>query len=137
MKVTLRQARMADFNRLIEIWQMEGFYYPPWDRIENLTNKLKLQPELFLVAEANSIVIGGVIGTYDGWGAYINHLAVHPMYRECGVDKSLLLEIEKRFKRLGVHKAFVFTIPGHPENKLYKQTDYTEWGISMGLEKDI
>jgi len=137
MVCVIRQARQKDFKSLIEIWQKAGFYYPSWDRRENLLNKINLQPALFLVAEVNGVVIGGVIGTYDGWAAYVNHLAIDPRYRHQKWDKLLLVEIERRFRKLGVETVFVFTFPKHSENKRYQEAGYKKWGTSLGWEKRL
>lgn len=137
MEVLIRQARKVDCRTLIKIWKSAGFFYAPWDNEAQLVKKMDLQPSLILVAETNAQVIGGVIGTYDGWGAYINHLAVDSEFKAKGVDILLLRHIERRLKTLGVTKVFVFTMPGHEENVLYSKSGYSEWGLSMGLEKDI
>ena len=137
MKIKIRQAQEKDFQKLREIWKKVGFFYEPWDQDKNLNKKLLMQSELFLVIEYGGSLAGVVIGTYDGWGAYINHLAIDPYFKGKNLENYLLLEIEKRLKNLGVKKVFVFTLPNHPENKLYKKFGYKEWGISLSLDKSI
>ena len=137
MKLLLRKANPSDFSQLITIWKLVGFYYPFWDTKKNLLKKIKLQPGLFITAEVDGKIAGGVIGTYDGWAAYINHLAVHPNYQELKIEDKLLSKIENCFKNLGVKKVFVQTLPGHIENRLYKKYGYAKWGVSIGWEKSI
>ena len=122
---------------MVRIWRDRGFYYSAWDSPRNLEKKIAFQPDLFLVAESGGVVVGGVIGTYDGWGAYINHLAARAGPREREIEKKLLHVLERNLKKLGVTTAFVSTLPGHSENRLYEQSGFRKWNISQGWEKRL
>src|SRR3989344_6208330 len=138
MKIVIRNANETDIGKLIVIWKRVGFYYESWDNNDRLSEKIKLQPELFKIAQIDGKTVGGVIGTYDGWASYINHLAVDPdLPNRDIILKNLLKDIQNEFKKKNVKNVFVFTFPNHEENKFFMENGFRNWGKSNGLSKDL
>jgi hypothetical protein len=61
---------------------------------EMLDRKLRVQPELFLVARDADLVIGAVMAGYDGVRGWIHRLAVRESSRRLGVGTALLRAAE-------------------------------------------
>jgi ribosomal protein S18 acetylase RimI-like enzyme len=65
---------------------------------------LKVQRELFLVAELEGVVVGVVMGGYDGHRGWINYLAVDIGQRRRGIGSALMRDAERRLRLLGCPK---------------------------------
>lgn len=79
---------------------------PPWNKAAvAIPAKLKVQPELFLVAEEADEVIGTAMAGYDGHRGWLYTIAVKPERQREGIGSKLLLEAEARLMRLGFGKA--------------------------------
>jgi GNAT superfamily N-acetyltransferase len=75
------------------------------DSPEEIEKKLRQAPDLFLLAESGSRIIGTVIGGYDGRRGMLYHLAVDAEFRGRGVGTLLMDEIETRLREKGCRKA--------------------------------
>jgi ribosomal protein S18 acetylase RimI-like enzyme len=65
------------------------------------------QTAVVLVAEDVGRVVGSVIATYDGWRAYIYHLAVAEEERHHGVGHALFEEAEQYLEAAGARHVYV------------------------------
>lgn len=63
--------------------------------------KLKQLPELLLYASDGSNIYGSVFGFDEGGGIVVGHCCVAERSRGQGLGRSLILELEKRARRLG------------------------------------
>ncbi len=80
--ICIREFRVSDdYSRALRLWEdMEkGIHVGPSDAPGEIEKKLQRDPDLFLVAEDGSDLIGTVIGGYDGRRGFIYHLAVQPI----------------------------------------------------------
>lgn len=66
-----------------------------------------------LVAEYEGDIVGSVVATFDGWRAYVYHVAVAPHVRRQGVGASLIAEAEQYLLDAGAR--YVYTAV-HEEN---------------------
>ncbi|MET7751641.1 GNAT family N-acetyltransferase [Micromonospora sp. NPDC005367] len=82
---------------------------------DELETKLRRDPQLFLVAEADETVVGVVLGTYDGRRGWILRLAVDPARRRQGVATRLIGELEQRFAALGCPRVNLLVLPEDDE----------------------
>ena len=96
----IRNAKLEDVNQVVDLWKEGGIYFEPFDKKERLEEKIKREPELFLVAEEDNKIIGAVIGNY-GWRISIDHLVVAKKYQKKGVGKNLFSKIKFRLKEKG------------------------------------
>ena len=87
------------------MWKKTGLILRPGDDNEGIKLKLQRDPDLFLVAEdANHMIIGVIMGAWDGRRGWINHLAVRPDYQRQGIGKTLTDELEMRLLAKGARK---------------------------------
>ena len=79
---SIRPFQPVDRQALEQLWARVFPDDPPWNAPAlMIENKLKVQPELLLVAKVDETVVGAVIAGYDGVRGWIYHLAVAPEWR--------------------------------------------------------
>jgi RimJ/RimL family protein N-acetyltransferase len=100
--IQLREFRLTDYEQVSAVWQRAGLSPRPSDSKAEVAKKLTRDPDLFLVACDGNRVIGTVIGGWDGRRGYIYRMAVLPDCQRRGVGRSLIEELEKRFRVKGV-----------------------------------
>jgi len=93
----IREFRIEDYNRVMELWTEGGLPLKPAGRDgrENIAKQLRQPNVLFLVAEEGSRVIGTVFATHDGRKGWINRLAVDVSLRKKGIGARLVREAER------------------------------------------
>jgi len=98
---------LADYEAVARLWDEggPGVSRRPTDGFEGVRLKLSRDPDLFLVARLGTAVVGVVIGGFDGWRAYVYHLAIAPAYRRRGIASALMDELEARLRAKGALKA--------------------------------
>lgn len=106
-----------DYDRTLEFWQSieTGMNVGRSDTAEEVRKKLERDPDLFLVAEINHVIIGTVIGGYDGRRGAIYHLAVHKNFRGQGIGAMLLKEVETRLQAKGCLKCYMHVFADNTE----------------------
>ena len=107
----------------------------PWNKAAvAIPEKIKVQPELFIVAEDLGDGIGTAMAGYDGHRGWLYTVAVKTEHQRKGVGSLLLAEAELRLTRLGCGKA---NLQIRAENEavraFYRRHGYlVEERISMG-----
>jgi ribosomal protein S18 acetylase RimI-like enzyme len=66
--------------------------------------KLRVQPELLLIGECDTSIVGAVIAGFDGVRGWIYHLAVAPEVRRRGFATQLVRAAEDALRQLGCSK---------------------------------
>jgi len=102
--VLVRAFREEDEARVIELWMLGGLVRSWNDPKKDIARKLKVQPELFLVAELERVIVGTVMAGYDGHRGWVNYLAVDIGQRRRGIGSALMRDAERRLKVLGCPK---------------------------------
>lgn len=69
-----------------------------------IPEKMKTQPNLFLVAVEGQLVVGSIMAGYDGHRGWISRVAVLRSHRGRGIGQALIAEAEKRLEMLGCIK---------------------------------
>ena len=133
--MNIRNFQPKDTEQVISVWKKAEIFYEPWDNKQNLIKKHQHDHDLFIVAEENGQIVGVVLGQYDGWGAYIHHLATKDEYGK--IADELLNEIEKRLKQKGAETVFLFTFPKSKESAFVQKHKYKYWQLSEGWEKKL
>jgi ribosomal protein S18 acetylase RimI-like enzyme len=100
----IREFSMADYAEVVQLWKEAGLTIRPGDEIDGIKLKLQRDPDLFLVAQEESQIVGVVMGAWDGRRGWINHLAVSPKRQRCRIGVALVSELEKRLIRKGARK---------------------------------
>jgi ribosomal protein S18 acetylase RimI-like enzyme len=102
--VLVRAFKEEDEARVIELWTFGGLVRPWNDPKKDIERKLKVQRELFLVAELEGVIVGTVMAGYDGHRGWVNYLAVDIGQRRRGIGSALMRDAERRLKVLGCPK---------------------------------
>ncbi len=108
----IREFDAADTDAVVALWESCGLTRPWNDPRADIARKLRVQPELFLVAESAAgaegsagTVIGSVMAGYDGHRGWLYYLASAPERRGEGVGRALVAEAERRLVAMGCPKA--------------------------------
>ncbi|MFZ6030914.1 MAG: GNAT family N-acetyltransferase [Chloroflexota bacterium] len=101
------------------------------DTPEELQKKIRRDPDLFLVAEDAGVLIGTVIGGFDGRRGTIYHLAVARAYRGQGVGRALMAEVERRLKEKGCTRAYLMVIKGNEAARFYENLG---WSVMTNVD---
>jgi ribosomal protein S18 acetylase RimI-like enzyme len=102
--IIIRRFNTKDYPGIINLWEKAKLSYRPEgrDSFENIKTQIDDGKVIFLVAEANSVIVGCVLGTNDGRKGWINRLAVDPEIRRRRIASRLVKELEGIFDRLGL-----------------------------------
>lgn len=93
------------FAEVAALWERVFPDDPPHNRAAlAVPEKMRVQPELFLVALDGERVIGTVMAGYDGHRGWLYSVAVHPDGQRRGVGTALVREAEARLFALGCRK---------------------------------
>ena len=102
--VLVRVFKETDEARVIELWTFAGLVRPWNNPKKDIARKLKLQRELFLVAELQGVLVGTVMAGYEGHRGWVNYLAVDIGQRRRGIGTALMRDAERRLRLLGCPK---------------------------------
>src|SRR5207253_10831238 len=96
--------------------------------------KFDVHPELLMVAIERGVVVGSVMGGYDGHRGWISRAAVLTSYRGRGIGKALVEEVEKRLAALGCIKVNLQVVASNAAVVgFYRSLGYhVEERVSMG-----
>ncbi len=104
----IRTLKIEDYNAIIELWKRADLPFKPKGRESTGTMKrqMKAFPEFFIGAFHEGILVGVVIGSYDGrMKGWINRLAIDPKYSRQGIAQQLINKVEKTLEK---HDAAIF-----------------------------
>jgi ribosomal protein S18 acetylase RimI-like enzyme len=137
--ITIGEFTMDDYPVVYVLWQRGDLWMRPSDGPEQTLLKLTRDPQLFLVArDEGGLVVGTVMGGWDGRRAYVYHLAVLPERTREGIATLLMDELEERFRRLGAMKAKLQILAGNESSKAFfaargylLEDDCRPWGKEL------
>jgi len=104
MQHVLRAFTPADTDAVIALWESCGLVRPWNDPRRDIARKLTVQPELFLVAEAERAIVGAGMAGFDGHRGWVNYLAVRPDLQGSGLGRAFMAEFERLLTDLGCPK---------------------------------
>ncbi len=107
----LRTYVPRDYPAVRDLWRASGLTVGPSDRPAELERTRRRDPDLFLVAEWDGVLVGAVLGRFDGRRGWINHLAVEEPARHLGIGARLMAEVERRLARKGCAKVNLHVFP--------------------------
>ncbi|MCY4616691.1 MAG: GNAT family N-acetyltransferase [Chloroflexi bacterium] len=103
-RLEFRRATLHDHERIQALWdesRLDTVDEHEWDTLITSTGAI------VLVAEEEGALVGAIVGTFDGWRAYVYHVAVVPGRRRRGVAKALFEEAQAHLAREGNRIVYV------------------------------
>lgn len=102
--MNIRPFRSQDEAEVIELWRQCGLVRPQNDPGRDIARKLRVNPEWFLVGEADGAIVASVMAGYEGHRGWINYLAVAPGRRRAGLGRRIMAEAERLLRSAGCAK---------------------------------
>lgn len=125
MSPKIRPYQAADHDAVISLWTHCALTTPFNDPGKDIARKLKVAPELFLVAELEGDLVGTVMAGYEGHRGWINYLAVAPGRQKAGIGKLLMEKAEEKLRALGCPKINLQVRGSNSEaKKFYEKIGY-------------
>jgi ribosomal protein S18 acetylase RimI-like enzyme len=102
--ITIRDFRLDDYEAVLRLWTEAGLPFRPLgrDRRGTVATELEGGRAVFLLAEAEGLLVGVILGTHDGRKAWINRLAIVPAFQRRGIASLLVREVETQMAALGL-----------------------------------
>ncbi|MEH1940036.1 MAG: GNAT family acetyltransferase [Nostoc sp.] len=133
--MNIRPYQVSDAESVSALWD-EVFPNNPSHSSSKLviSQKLAVQPELFLVAEINSVIVGTIMAGYDGHRGWLYTVAVNPHYQRQGIGSKLVRHAERLLIAMGCLKINLQVRVSNAEVvEFYRKLGYlVEERISMG-----
>jgi ribosomal protein S18 acetylase RimI-like enzyme len=100
----IRRAESRDAEAVLALWEEVGL-----GRAEDREwRALTTGPgAILLVAEEGGAIVGTAVAAYDGWRAYIYHVAVAPREQRKGLAKLIMAEAERHVYDQGARRIYV------------------------------
>jgi ribosomal protein S18 acetylase RimI-like enzyme len=120
--VRIREFRYPeDLPQVLQLWESieKGVNLGRSDKPAEIEKKLTRDPDLFLVAQEESRIVGTVIGGYDGRRGLIYHLAVSAPYRERGLGSRMMKILETRLRSKGCLRCYLMVTKDNEEAMQY------------------
>jgi ribosomal protein S18 acetylase RimI-like enzyme len=93
-----------DQEAVIQLWHDCNLIVAWNDPVKDISRKLLVDRDLFLVGEVDGEIVGSVMGGYEGHRGWVNYLAVALEHQRKGYGSQLMLEIEKLLIEKGCPK---------------------------------
>ncbi|PIQ27715.1 MAG: hypothetical protein COW63_15325 [Bacteroidetes bacterium CG18_big_fil_WC_8_21_14_2_50_41_14] len=95
--LTIREATIADYVLLTDLWKKAGLPYKPngRDSLESIAREMQAGTGVFFIGLLEEMPVATVLVTHDGRKGWINRLAVLPEFQKQGIGKQLVSASEK------------------------------------------
>ena len=101
----ISEYRDKHFAGVEALWQEAFPNDAPWNKASAaIPEKMRIQPDLMLVALEGRLVVGSVMAGYEGHRGWISRIAVLRAHRHKRIGRALLSEAESRLAVLGCIK---------------------------------
>lgn len=84
----------SDLDSVINLWTDCGLVVPQNDPAKDISRKLLVDPDLFLVGKVDGELVATAMGGYDGHRGWINYLAVKPCSQRTGYGREIMQAVE-------------------------------------------
>ena len=118
----------AHRNQVVALWKTVFAYDTPHNE-PNLVidKKLEVSDRLFFVALAGGVVVGTIMGGYDGHRGWIYSVAVAPSHRRRGIGSQLMSVAEQALIEIGAVKINLQIMDGNQQVAAF----YSSLGFSI------
>ncbi|KAF0193994.1 MAG: hypothetical protein FD169_2094 [Bacillota bacterium] len=136
-EIIVREFLGMDYPQVYRVWERSGLEMRTSDTLPELQKVLDRNPDLFLVAESEGIIVGAVLGAFDGRRGWVYHLGVDPSYQNRGIGTKLMADLLERYRANGVNKVnLMVTADNLAVCEYYKKMgfilhDYVVMGIPL------
>lgn len=100
----IRSFQDSDEKAVIALWEQCALVTPLNDPSDDISRKLQVNPELFLVGVIDGQVVATVMAGYEGHRGWINYLAVAPRMQRQGLGRQMMAAAEERLRAAGCPK---------------------------------
>ncbi len=117
---------------MMDLWAHagDGIQLRRSDEPQEIEKKLLRDPDLFLVAEYESVLVGAVLGGFDGRRGMMYHLAVAPVHRKHGIGAALMAALEARLKAKGCIRYYLLvTMDNDAAIQFYESHGWERMGL--------
>ena len=130
----IRAFEPQDESAVVALWEACKLTRPWNDPHKDIARKLAVQPELFLVGEAEDGIVASVMAGYEGHRGWVNYLAVAPAVRGRGYGRALMQHVEAALERRGCPKiSLLVRHSNHGAMEFYHRLGYVEdESVSLG-----
>lgn len=110
--VEIHPATASDHAAVQQLWESNGLEAATSDEWDALMSGAM---GAVLLAVYEGSIIGTGVATFDGWRAYIYHVAVHDEHRRHGIAHELLAAAEQYLMNAGARYVYVAVDQDNPE----------------------
>jgi ribosomal protein S18 acetylase RimI-like enzyme len=114
MAVVIRPCRPDEGPALLDLWHHADASPSPTDTPEQVDQVIQDPAASVLVAVDHDLLVGSIIGGWDGWRGNIYRLAVLPSYRRRGIARALAAAAEERLAARGARRVSALVEHDHP-----------------------
>lgn len=138
--ITIREFRYPeDYPSVYSLWENAGpgIQLQRSDQLKEIEKKQTRDPDLFLLAETEGLLVGAVLGGFDGRRGLVYHLSVLESHRLMGVGKRLMNELELRFISRGCIRCYLLvTAENMSAMRFYEALGWGEMELKV-FAKDL
>lgn len=114
MAVVIRPCRPDEGPALLDLWHHADASPSPTDTPEQVDQVIQDPAASVLVAVDDDLLVGSIIGGWDGWRGNLYRLAVLPSYRRRGIARALVAAAEERLAARGALRVSALVEHDHP-----------------------
>jgi len=132
--IEIRRYQSEHFAGVDALWKDAFPNDNPWNVAAiAIPEKMRVQPDLLLVALEDDRIVGSVMAGYDGHRGWISRIAVLTSHRDRGLGEALIAAAEERLAALGCVKINLQVVEANAAVvEFYKRVGYqVEARISM------
>ncbi len=136
-EISIRPFRLADYRQVVDLWRSCGLRLRGVDERAAIRLRLRRDRGLFLVALDASMVVGSVLGSWDGRRAWVHRLAVVSAFRRRGIASALVRELERRVRAKGAREIWaVIDRDNLASRRVHERLGFGchEWAVVYGRE---
>ena len=104
MHMVIRPYAITDEDAVVDLWDRCGLTRPWNDPRKDIARKMNVQPEWFLVGEADGGIVATAMAGYDGHRGNVYYVAVAPEMQGQGYGGAIMAEVERLLMDAGCPK---------------------------------